>query len=331
MVNYEYGIIGEPSSYNTQSNKYEMGWRFVPNVDFYFYGFRVKFPVKQVVTCRLWDCETQTVIVEQEVSYTEATNWQEVKLSQSVLLSAEKQYLVTTYNTSTRYYYYGSYFTFNDKLTYETGMYGTTEGAYPTSTETSVYPMIDILLSESPLYTIKMLVESEGVLYTQQDNSLIVIEGDVTKSLFDMYGVESFDSALILGLVNPNVLVWTESETVTDISASLSASPHTQVIVTDAVDLTHETIKGVEIVTITGTGDFNVAVSVDEKQTWMAFVDSEWVSLSSEHSGMSADVVTAISADQWATLLIDIDKFYFRIVLMNTEQSISEIKVDFLN
>lgn len=331
MVNYEYGITAEPSSYNTQSNKFEMGWRFVPNIDFYFYGFRVKFPVKQTVICRLWDCETQTVIIEQEVSYTDATNWQEVKLTKSILLSAEKRYLISTYNTSTRYYYYGNYFTFNDKLTYETGMYGYTEGVYPTNTETSVYPMIDILLADSPLYTIKMLVESEGVLYTQQNGELIAVVGDIVKETFETLGVESFAAASIASLTNPRILAWTKSESVTDITANITGVPLTQVIVTDAVDMTDSTVMGIEIVTVTGVGEFNLAVSIDEKQTWQALVNSEWVNLSSPYSGISKEAMNLISSNQWAEYLRGADHLYFRIVLFNSEQHISEIKVDFIN
>ena len=128
MANYEYGILSEPSSYNTGKNNYEMGWNFTTVKGFYFYGFRVKSPKVAEKVCTLWD-SSQNAIATATLA-TIVGEWVEVLLDEPILLEAGKEYTISTW-TDASYYYKAnanSYFTFNTEcLTFKNGKAGKTK------------------------------------------------------------------------------------------------------------------------------------------------------------------------------------------------------------
>lgn len=144
----EYGIVSEPSSYSTATNKWEMGWQFTANENFSVSKLRVKFPAAQTVTANLWST-SRSLLGSVEIS-AKAGEWTEGELPSKVAVEAGQGYIVSCYNQSTRYYCPSSSLSFNAKLSYVTGRYIKTSGLFPSNSESGqVYPMVDIVIGGS--------------------------------------------------------------------------------------------------------------------------------------------------------------------------------------
>lgn len=182
-------------------------------------------------------------------------------------------------------------------------------------------------------YIKKYLVRSGNILYTVTDSTLVEVSGDVNSDLFLNSGADTIpDGALLITLSNPEVLCWTNAEEPPKLTATVKASPkNNQQIITNAIDLTHSSITGIENMVATCEGDLIIAVSFDGKQTWKAWNGSEWSTLSEEFTGMNKETLEAITFEQWNMLFQGATSFYIRISLVDTTQSVTEIYVDFAN
>ena len=232
--------------------------------------------------------------------------------------------------------------------------YVTAEGAYRLKTE---YEFISVQqdIEEGLLYTVtietsqfasvqsielstmgddngKYLIYAEKRLYCVSNGELTeIITEELTAGDFAAYGNSEIpDGALLLGLTDPQVLCWADDEQPA-MTANVTATPMPQTIVSGAIDLTHETIKGIENITADCEGPLILAVSFDDQATWKAWNGSEWITLSEEISGMSKETLEAVTADQWQQLYQGTDNLYIRIALVNGEQSLSEVRINFVN
>lgn len=104
-----------------------------------------------------------------------------------------------------------------------------------------------------------------------------------------------------------------------------------QNIISNAIDLTHKSITGIENMVATCEGELIMAVSFDGKQTWKAWNGSEWSTLSEDFAGMNKETLEAITFEQWNLLFQDSTSFYIRVSLVDITQSVTEIYVDFAN
>ena len=210
--------------------------------------------------------------------------------------------------------------TYTDVFNYET------DGTYA---ETSEGKTIYLPSDSSKKY----LIKSENVIYTITGGALQALtETEITSSLFQTYGVDSVpDGSLLLNLSNPSVMYWTNSEELPVITANVTATPQSQNVISNAIDLTHKSITGIENMVATCEGDLIIAVSFDGKQTWKAWNGSEWSTLSEEFTGMNKETLEAITFEQWNLLFQGATSFYIRISLVDTTQSVTEIYVDFAN
>ena len=178
----------------------------------------------------------------------------------------------------------------------------------------------------------KYLIECGEVIYTVSDGALQALsETEITANLFTTYGTDyAPDGSLLLTLVNPKVLCWTNAEEVPTLKATVTATPKNQTVISDKIDLTHSTIKGIESAVATCEGDLIIAVSFDDKQTWKAHNGTEWVTLSDEFAGMNKDTLEAITFEQWNELYNGTG-FYVRISFTDTTQAVEKIVFDFAN
>ena len=334
MANYEYGILSEPSSYNTSKNNYEMGWNFTTVKEFYFYGFRVKSPKVAEKVCTLWD-SSQNAIATATLA-TIVGEWVEVLLDEPILLEAGKEYTISTW-TDASYYRKDnatSYFTFNTEyLTFKNGKAGGTKGAYPSRyTETRIYPMIDCLISNEPPNIKRYLVRDGNTIYTVTDGALVEVSGTLNAELFQTSGVDAIpDGTLLMTLSNPEVLCWTDAETLPTLTATVKGIPEPQVIVSEEINFMDGSIKGIESVAIDCKGDVLFAVSFDKKATWMMHNGTEWVAVSDELSGMTKAVFEAITTEQWQPKYEASSDMYIRCAILDATQSITTVNIDFIN
>lgn len=146
----EYGILSEPSTLSTVSNKYEMGWAFtIGDQDVRVIGLRAKFPAAQSVVGHLWDSDG-TMLASCDIVVSSAATWIEAYFSEPVILSSGKQYIISCYNNSTRYYGSVSQFEFSEYFTsVQGGRYVSSANKFPTNLQANnIYPLIDVIIEQ---------------------------------------------------------------------------------------------------------------------------------------------------------------------------------------
>lgn len=183
------------------------------------------------------------------------------------------------------------------------------------------------------LYIKKYLVRSGNILYTVTDSTLVEVSGDVNSDLFLNSGADTIpDGALLITLSNPEVLCWTNAEELPKLTATVIASPkYNQQVISESIDISDSSIKGIETVTADCEGDLIIAVSFDNKTTWKAWNGESWINLSEQFSGMSKATLESITVDQWNLLYSGATSMYIRISFTNLSQSVKEIYIDFVN
>ena len=180
---------------------------------------------------------------------------------------------------------------------------------------------------------VKYLISDSDKYYTVADSALSEISiAELNAQAFQDYGFDDLpDGALLITLSNPEVLCWTDADTVPKLTATVTATPQPQVIITDKIYLTDKSITGIESALVTCEGDLIVAVSFDDKQTWKAWNGEQWVTLSDDNAGMSKETLEAITFEQWNELYTGATGFYIRVSLLDTTQSVEKIVFDFAN
>ena len=188
-------------------------------------------------------------------------------------------------------------------------------------------------------YDRKYLIKSNDKLYSlvQDDTTITPIELSetvVTSEIFRQYGFNFIPTSdMLLTFANPEILYWQDSieSDLPNMSAKLTFIPMNQNVISNAINLTHSTIKGIEKVSINCEGEVNVAFSFDNKATWKAWNGSDWVILTDNYSGMSKSVLEGITLEQWSVMFNGSEKCYIRVSLTDTNQSIEKIMIDFAN
>lgn len=185
-----------------------------------------------------------------------------------------------------------------------------------------------------PPYDTKYLIRSDSTIYTVTDGVLTALsETELTAQVFKDHGAESVpDGALLVGLADPEVLYWQDSEDdLPTLTATVTGTPYPQTVISNKIDLTHSTIRGIESAAAICTGDVVFAVSFDDKATWKAHNGSAWVTLSDATAGMSKAAFEAITMEQWGELYAGSSGFYVRFTLSDAAQSVEKITMDFAN
>jgi hypothetical protein len=183
-------------------------------------------------------------------------------------------------------------------------------------------------------YDTRYLIRSGITLYTVIDGALSELATtDIVAQTFLDYGIEDIpDGALLVGLNNPEVLYWQDSEEdLPTLTATVTATPPPQTVISSRCELSDTTITGIEKMLATCEGELICAVSVDDKATWKAHNGTEWVILSDEYAGMSKETIEAITLEQWNELYLGASGMYIRITLIDTTQVLTKIEVDFCN
>ena len=186
-------------------------------------------------------------------------------------------------------------------------------------------PVVDLSIT-------KYLVRNNDIIYTVTDGSLVEVSGEINSNLFIDNGVDVIpDGTLLMTLSNPEVLCWTDAETLPTLTATVKGIPEPQVVVTKEIDLMHRSIKGINGVTVDCKGDVLFAVSFDKKATWMMHNGTEFVEVSDKLAGMTKTEFEAITAEQWQPKYEASSDMYIRCILFDKTQSITTVNIDFIN
>lgn len=178
----------------------------------------------------------------------------------------------------------------------------------------------------------KYLIRNNDIIYTVQNDSLVEVVGDLNAQLFIDNGVDIIpDGSLLMTLSNPEVLCWTNAETLPTLTATVKGIPQPQVIVSEEINLMDGSIKGINGVTVDCKGNVLFAVSFDKKATWLMHNGTEWVAVSDELSGMTKADFEAITTEQWQPKYEASSDMYIRCTILDKTQSITALNIDFIN
>ena len=180
--------------------------------------------------------------------------------------------------------------------------------------------------------TIRYLVKSGTTYYTVVDGAMSALSDvtDLTASVFTEHGTSAVPtSALLITLASPTVYKWSDGQTISNLTATVTALPPNQTVVTENFDMTDSSILGIEKVTADSDGNTLYAVSFDNGTTWYAYADSAWVVLTEAQSGMTKATLNGIGTDAWATMATT-GHYKFRFVLFENSY-VNSIVVDYLN
>ena len=223
--------------------------------------------------------------------------------------------------------------------------YGTTNGVELNNTKISIWSLQDIENTatkeiflfatdaiEVPFMT-KYLVRDNETIYTITNNALVEVSGELNADLFINNGVDTIPNGdLIKNLTRPEVLCWSNKTEVQTLKATVKGVPKSpQSIISERIELMGSGIKGINSVTIESKGDVVFAVSFDNKATWKFFDGTAWQVAETEINGMNKEQFEAITESQYQTEYEQASSLYIRATLQNEAQSLTSVKIDFIN
>lgn len=178
------------------------------------------------------------------------------------------------------------------------------------------------------------LIRSGSTLYTITDGALTSLaETEITASLFQTYGVDEIpDGSLLVGLTDPEVLYWQDSEDeLPALELTVKGTPPLpQMFTSDPIDLTHESIAGIDHAVVDASEDVRFAISFDDGVTWQAFDGSSWFNVSDTEPGMLASTMNAITAEQWAEVVV-LNSYMVRFWLPNVTAFVKSVVIHYIN
>ena len=178
------------------------------------------------------------------------------------------------------------------------------------------------------------LIRSGSTIYTVVDGALSALtETEVTASLFQTYGVDEIpDGVLLATLTDPEVLFWQESEEdLPTLTLTVTgAPPIPQIITSDPIDLTHESIAGIDHAAVDASEDVRFAISFDDGASWKAFDGFAWFTVSDTAPGMLASTMNTITAEQWAEV-VQLTAYRLRFWLPNVTAFVKSVVIHYIN
>lgn len=178
-----------------------------------------------------------------------------------------------------------------------------------------------------------LVTDANHTLYTVADGALQKLaETELTAEVFETYGVQDIpDGSLLLTLKDPTILYWHDSENrFPDFRATYTGVPIPQVLYSENIDMSDETILGIEKVFADCDDRVLFAVSFDNGVSWWSCVDSVWAQLSEEKSGMSKATLEAISVDSWAEKATT-GQIKYRFIISGADGYLKSLTTDYLN
>ena len=179
----------------------------------------------------------------------------------------------------------------------------------------------------------KYLVRDNETIYTITDNTLVEVVGELNADLFINNGVDTIPNGdLIENLTRPEVLCWTDETEVQTLKATVKGVPKLpQSIISERIELMGSGVKGINNVIVDCKGDVVFTISFDNKATWKFFDGTAWQVAETEINGMNKEQFEAITESQYQTEYEQASSLYIRAVLQNETQSLTSVKIDFIN
>lgn len=178
------------------------------------------------------------------------------------------------------------------------------------------------------------LVRSGSTLYTVTDGALTALsETEATASLFQNYGMDYVpDGSMLAELTDPEVLFWQDTtDELPVLTMTVTGEPPLpQMFTSEPMDLTHESISGIDHAEVTASEDVRFAISFDGGTTWKAHDGTGWFDTSDTVPGMLASTMNAITAEQWAEVVV-LDSYMVRFWLPNVTAYVASVVMHYIN
>lgn len=204
----------------------------------------------------------------------------------------------------------------------------------PGDSENKTYTAENVLIELEEPFDRKYLVRSAGTLYTVADGVLSKLEAvEPTAELFREHGVDDLpDGSLLLPLTNPDVLYWQDSDKeLPSVKMSVRGTPPLpQMCTSKAASLVHESIAGIDYAEVDASEDVRFAITFDDGQTWNAFNGESWFEASDTVPGMLASTFAAITAEQWAQVVI-LGEYRLRFWLPSLTAYVKKVVIHYIN
>lgn len=313
---------------NSSTGSWEFGTEYTANKKIKVIACRIYAQLEQTVKARLWDTNGNK-LAESSETLCKKDSWTTLMLNNPVELEEGNNYVVSA-GFSSFYYVDSSLLSFAKEVSFVQSRYIRTLGNYPSEAfNQKVYGLVDMVFEYD---TTKYLVKNENTIYTVADGSLVEVSGELNSNLFIDNGVDEIPSGtLLMTLSNPEVLCWTDAETLPTLTATVKGIPEPQIVMSKEIDLMHGSIKGINGVTVDCKGDVLFAVSFDKKATWMMHNGTDWVNVADELTGMTKADFEAITTEQWQIKYEASSDMYIRCILFDETQSITTVNIDFIN
>lgn len=173
-------------------------------------------------------------------------------------------------------------------------------------------------------YPYKLLLKSNDLLYTIQDNSLVqLVETELTNELFETYGFTSINTSLIMQLENVEILM--SSNTHFSIKSIITGVSNPKSIVLEDISLVGPNSNGIKSISYIGSDDILLQVSFD-KQTWYKY-EIEFTEITDEFEGTELSVVKEIPESVWGSFCGDHTVAYIKLIFSSLSQYLTSISI----
>lgn len=186
-------------------------------------------------------------------------------------------------------------------------------------------------------YEVRYLIQGpDNTLYTLTDGALTPLaDQTLTGENFLNSGLqEPPNGTWITDLPNAKVLYWqdTLSDTVPKVTAALNANPPNQIVLTWEADMNHESILGINSMTADIEGYVSITLTFDHNATWWKYDGVKWAQ-TTQDTGMTKEVLNAVTPEQWANLLTLVGgSLVYRVSFVLDETSVlKRFDVDYIN
>lgn len=200
------------------------------------------------------------------------------------------------------------------------------------NSSTNLYTVVNGI---QEFYDVKYLIEAAGVYYNIVDGALNALSiSDLSANVFEQYGVDEIPSGeLLVGLNSPSILYWQDSsDNIPSLVANVTATPVSQIIISEEILVANPSIKGILGVSSEYAGNPLVAISFDGKISWEYFIgDTDWVTTTEDFEGMTIDKMVAITSEQWASKIMQVNSLFIKVMLMSLDDSVTNIIIRFKN
>lgn len=177
----------------------------------------------------------------------------------------------------------------------------------------------------------RYLIRAGGILYDTTGTALIT-QTLSAQVFLDHGSAEPPAENVLLSFSNPQVLFWKDSTVeIARLEVIEEATPPAQILISDAYDLTDETILGIEDADIIASADVLFAISFDSGTTWKAYDGTQWLTLSSADSGMNAATFNGIGVEAWAAAVGTAAAFKIRAYMPAITSYITSMIINFIN